>query len=177
MTAVEDILGSDERPKEKVARLVTMAREDYGVLGELARLYDGASKPMKGSCMEAISEVSKVDPAAVAPHMGFLIAHVNDALPRVRWEAAQAIGNAARASPAEASVAIPSIMRNTSDEGTVVRWSAAYALGEIAKADPRARAALLPKLERLARDEKNNGVRNVYLKALTQMEKGRPRGR
>jgi len=60
---------------------------------------------------------------------------------------------------------------NTKDKGTVVRWSAALALGEIAKYNLNIRASLILKIGVILKREKNNGVKNVYLKALKAINK------
>jgi len=62
-------------------------------------------------------------------------------------------------------------LKNSSDKGTVIRWSAAFALGEIAKSNSNAQKTLLPKMKELVMKETNNGVKNVYLKALKVIEK------
>jgi len=65
------------------------------------------------------------------------------------------------------------LLKNTKDKGTVVRWSVAFALGEIAKNNPKAAKILLPKMNELVKKEQNNGVKNVYLKALKVIGKGK----
>jgi hypothetical protein len=62
---------------------------------------------------------------------------------------------------------------NTKDDSTVVRWCAAYALTEIAKSNLRTRAELVPVFNGYVEKEKNNGVRNVYVKTLKVIEKGK----
>jgi len=71
----------------------------------------------------------------------------------------------------ETEKAIAGLLENTKDKGTVVRWSAAFALGEIAKNNPETRKQLIPIFEKLIKNEKNNGVKNVYLKALKLIKK------
>jgi hypothetical protein len=60
---------------------------------------------------------------------------------------------------------------NTKDESTVVRWCAAYALSEIVKNNSKIRGTLIPKIEEIVKNEKNSGVKNVYLKALKAIER------
>ncbi|MEO0091761.1 MAG: hypothetical protein ABIK61_03520 [candidate division WOR-3 bacterium] len=62
-------------------------------------------------------------------------------------------------------------MQNASDKSTVVRWSVALALTEIAKHNTNGRKQLLPVFEKIIKTEKNNGVKNVYLKTLKTIEK------
>jgi hypothetical protein len=42
-------------------------------------------------------------------------------------------------------------------------------LGEIAKSNPATRATLVPEMNKLSKTELNNGVKNVYLKALKKI--------
>ena len=53
----------------------------------------------------------------------------------------------------------------------MVRWSAAFALGEVAKNHSAAAKILLPEIKALVEKETNNGVKNVYLKALKAIER------
>jgi hypothetical protein len=102
------------------------------------------------------------------------VEYVTHKAPRVKWGISEAIGNLAGAYPEEAAHAIPYLMENTIENKTnttVVRWCAAYGLSEIAKQNLKARAGLLPRMKEIAEKEKNNGVRNVYLKALKQIGK------
>ncbi len=52
-----------------------------------------------------------------------------------------------------------------------VKQAAAFALGEIAKNCPAARSSLLPKIDEILKTEENNGVKNVYAKALKAISK------
>jgi HEAT repeat protein len=67
---------------------------------------------------------------------------------------------------------IPQLLANTKAEGPVVRWSAASALTAIAQHNPASRKELIPKFEAMVKRETNNGVRNIYVKALKFLEKG-----
>jgi hypothetical protein len=89
----------------------------------------------------------------------------------VKWGVPEAIGNIAMSFPNEVEKAVPNLLVNTNDESTVVRWCAAFALTEIAKNNPKARQELRSRIEEITRNEKNNGVKNVYLKALKSMNK------
>jgi hypothetical protein len=55
------------------------------------------------------------------------------------------------------------------DNSTVIRWCSAYALSEIAKASKN--KELIKKIEGISKSEKNNGVKNVYLKAFKYLGK------
>jgi len=56
---------------------------------------------------------------------------------------------------------------------TVIRWCSAYALAEIAKYNAKSRKQLVPVFEKAILEENNNGVRNVFVKALKAFEKQR----
>jgi hypothetical protein len=70
--------------------------------------------------------------------------------------------------------AIPFLLKNTSDDAantTVIKWCAAFALAEIARYNKKARKHLVPVFEKIIKQERNNGVRNVYVKAMKAIEK------
>jgi hypothetical protein len=77
----------------------------------------------------------------------------------------------APAFPENPKKAIPFLMKNVHDAGTVVKWSAAYGLTEIAKYYPKTRKELIPFFEKVIKKETNNGVKNVYIKAMKRIEK------
>jgi len=76
--------------------------------------------------------------------------------------------------PEKVAKAIPNLLKNTTDDKintTVIKWCAAFGLAEIAKHNPKTRKQLLPIFEKIIKSEKNNGVKNVYVKALKAIEK------
>ncbi|MFH1602260.1 MAG: hypothetical protein ABIB61_04890 [Candidatus Shapirobacteria bacterium] len=95
-------------------------------------------------------------------------------MPRVKWGAPEAIGNMAKDYPDKVAKAIPNLLKNTTDDKTnttVVKWCAAFALTEIAKHNPKTRKQLVPIFQKIINKEQNNGVKNVYVKALKAIEK------
>ena len=73
-----------------------------------------------------------------------------------------------------AAGAVPFLLKNTIIDAvntTVIRWCAAFALSKIAQHNITVQAELIPKMEKIIKMEKNNGVRNVYLKALKNIGK------
>jgi hypothetical protein len=68
--------------------------------------------------------------------------------------------------PEKVEKAIPKLLLNTKDESTVVRWCAGYALSEIAKYNTKKQKELLSIFSEITKKEKNNGVKNVYIKTL-----------
>jgi hypothetical protein len=87
----------------------------------------------------------------------------------VKWGVPETIGNLAQKYPTEVEKAIPNLLVNTKDKSTVVRWCAAFALTEITKSNLAIRKDLAAKIEEIVQNEKNNGVKTVYLKALKMM--------
>ncbi len=163
---IEEIIGSKRKPKEKVTLLAEKLKSDKKLVAELIKHFETASAPEKGSYMEAMEYVTKDDPSFAARCLDFVIEHINDEAPRVKWEAARIIGNVAKQFPDKVSEAIPKLLENTKDEGTVVRWSAAFALTEIAKSSPKTQKELIPIFSEIVKKEANNGVKNIYVKTL-----------
>ncbi len=113
-----------------------------------------------------MKHVSKNRPDIIAPYIEDMVRYIDYRVPRVRWGIPEAIGNMAKRFPNEVVKAIPKLLVNTKDDGTVVRWCAAFALSEIVRNNPRVSPELVPKIEETVKNEQNNGVKNVYLKAL-----------
>jgi HEAT repeat protein len=172
LSTVEEILKSKLKPKEKTTLLASSLKNDSNLIFELIEYCKKASASAKGACIEAIEYVTKEDPVFAKPALNFVFEHVNDKLPRVRMESARVIANTAKEFPAETANAVPNLLANTKDEGTVVRWAAAYALTEIAKYNKDVRKKLIKKFEKIVLLEDNNGVKNIYLKALKKFQKG-----
>lgn len=121
-----------------------------------------------------MKHVSAQKPALLASFIDMLIDYVNFELPRVKWGVPGAIGNMAKDYPDKVAKAIPNLLKNTTDDKIntmVIKWCAAFALAEIAKNNPKTRKQLVPIFEKIIKTEKNNGVKNVYVKALKAIEK------
>ena len=166
MGAVEEILQSKRKPKEKVSLLAKKVKENNKFLNQLIEYFEVGSVADKGNCIEVMEYVSQDDPKFVLPYIKFIIEHINNDAPKVKWETARVIGNVAQQFPDKVSNAIEKLFLNTKDKGTVVRWSAAFALTEIAKNNPKMQKELVPKFSEIVKKEENNGVKNVYVKAL-----------
>jgi len=171
MSEIEEILKSDKKNKEKVQALAGALKRDKASVRELIECFGRGTTGEKGTCMEAITVVTEEAPQFAENCLDFIFEHLDDEAPRVKWEAARIIGNVAKAFPEEAAEAVPALLASTSDEGTVARWSAAFALAEIAKANTGKRKELIAKFEAILKRENNNGVRNVYIKAMKTMER------
>jgi len=174
MSPIEDILDSKIKPKEKQTRLVSGVVSGKIPVGEFIAFFEAAKDVHKGACADAMKHISAEKPGLLAPHIDALLKYVNHPLPRVKWGVPEAIGNMAKDFPEQAAQAIPSLLKNVTDNKantTVIKWCAAFALGEIAKHNPKTRTQLLPMFEKLIKSEKNNGVKNVYLKAIMAIDK------
>ena len=115
--------------------------------------------------------VSKDKPEMIVSYIDVLIEYIDYKVPRVKWGCPKSLGNLAKKYPDKVEKAIPKLFENLKDKSTVVRWCAAYALAEIAKYNLKKQKELAAKFQKIIKTEKNNGVKNVYLKALKIIEK------
>ena len=169
MDPVETILRSAMKPKEKQAALVEAVCGGAITGGELMAFFTSASYVDKGSCADAMKHIAERNPEILGPHIDTLVQYINHKAPMVKWGVSEAVGNCAAKYPDKTAAAVPFLLQNTIENEintTVVRWCAAYCLAEIARHCEKARKELVPEIKKLAEKEKNNGVRNVYLKAL-----------
>ncbi|RLF38738.1 MAG: hypothetical protein DRN12_07980 [Thermoplasmata archaeon] len=170
MSEIEEILKSKKKPKETVELLAEALRHDRKLIDEMIRCFENGITSEKGNCMEAIEYVTKEKPEFAESCIDFVIAHINDETPRVKWEASRIIGNIAKIFPDKTREAIPKLLKNTYDKGTVVRWSAAFALTEIGKNNLELQGELTLEFKKILDREGNNGVRNIYLRYLRNAE-------
>ncbi len=169
MHKIDEILHSKIKPTDKQIRLVEGIISGEIPVEKFMDYFVTARGVDKGACADAMKHISLKSPGLLAPYIDTLIRYVNYPLPRVRWGVPESIGNLAKDYPELVVNAIPSLLKNTTQDktnGTVVRWCAAYALGEIAKNNPGTRADLVSIINDLIAKEQNNGVKNVYIKAL-----------
>jgi hypothetical protein len=163
------------KPKALNERLTAMLLEDDNLVPAFIEALQNGNDKEKGVCLEVLEAASRERPAPVAQYLAFIIGFINYPAPKARLESSRVVANLAAKFPDEAVRAIPALLKNTTDEGTVVRWSAAFALGAILKYSEKERKPLLEKIEYILKKEKNNGVRNIYLKAMKAVENKRPR--
>ena len=174
MGAVEKIIRSVMKPKEKQAALTEAVCNGAVKAGDFIGFFISASYVDKGTCADVMKHVAERNPAILEPYIETLLPYINHKAPRVRWGVSEAVGSCAEKYPDRTGAAVPYLMRNTGETGintTVIRWCAAYGLAEIALHNLKVRKELVPELKKLAEKEKNNGVKNVYLKALQKIEK------
>jgi hypothetical protein len=174
MSKIEEVLQSKMKPKEKQAKLVEAVISGIIPVKEFMTFFKSAKDIDKGTCADVMKHVSAQKPSLLAPYIDTLIEYVNFDLPRVKWGVPEAIGNMSKEYPEKVDKAIPNLLKNTNDDEintTVINWCAAFALSEIAKNNPKTRKQLLPVFDRIIKTEKNNGVKNVYAKALKVIDK------
>jgi hypothetical protein len=167
---IQEILQSKHKPKEKLAGLIEAVKQKEIPAEEFMEYFKSASDVEKGTCADAMKHISEDMPEILAPYIGELIGYINYDASRVKWWVPEAIGNLSQKYPDEVEEAIPKLLINTNNESTVIQWCAAYALSEIAKHNIKTRKELIPRIREIAGKEKNNGVKNVYLKALKSIE-------
>jgi hypothetical protein len=168
---IKEILQSERKPKEKVALLTEKIKGDKKFFNQLIELLKIGTDVEKGTCSEIMKFISKDKAEIVAPHIDVLIEYIDYKAPRVKWGVPESIGNLAQEYPEKVEKAIPKLLINTKDKSTVVRWCAAFALTEIAKYNPKLQKDLSSKFDIMVKTEQNNGVKNMYLKALKILEK------
>jgi hypothetical protein len=176
MTKIDEILQSKIKPKEKQTKLVEAVVSGKIPVKEFMAFFESAKDTDKGTCADVLKHISAQKPALLAPYIDKLIEYINFELPRVKWGVPEAIGNMAKDYPDKVTKAIPNLLVNTTDDKintTVIKWCAAFALSEIAKHNLKTRKQLLPIFEKIIKKEKNNGIKNVYVKALKVIEKGK----
>lgn len=174
MNKIREILQSNIKPKEKQTKLVEAVCKKSVSAKEFIAFFESAADVNKGTCADVMKHVSASNPEILAPYIQTLIKYINCKLPRVKWGIPEAIGNLSKDSSEQTAKAIPFLLKNTTNDKintTVIKWCAAYALAEIAKNNPKTRKQLLPIFEKIIKSEKNNGVKNVYAKALKVIEK------
>lgn len=176
MAKIGEILKSRLKPKEKVALLSESIKKDKALIKELIECFIAGSDVEKGTCADVMKHVSKDTPEILIPYIDDLIGYVNYTSPRVRWGVPESIGNMSEKFPGEVEKAIPKLLINTEDKSTVVRWCAAFALSEMVKYNFKKQKELVSIIDGIVKREKNNGVKNVYLKALKIINKQAPFG-
>jgi hypothetical protein len=169
MDKIQDILSEKIKPKEKVNKITQLIIEEPDYINNLILNFKQGTDVEKGTYATVLKKVSAINPDIVEPFIIDLFEYINYKANRVKWGIPETIGNLAEKYPKEVEKAIPYLMLNTGDKSTVVRWCAAYALSNIALYNLDKREELLKEIHNILVEEKNNGVKNVYLKALKQI--------
>jgi hypothetical protein len=174
MNEIESILRSHLKPKEIQAALVDGVCAGRIGAGDFVDFFLSAPDGDKGTCADVMKHVSEQHPELLEPYIDCLIEYINYKAPRVKWGIPEAMGYLAKKYPDRVAAAIPYLLENTVENKvntTVIRWCAAFAISEIVKYNPHIQRDFVPKMKELSEKEKNNGVRNVYVKALKTIEK------
>lgn len=172
MESISEILGSGMKPKDIVSSAAEKILQNPMLFHELIAILIKGSDVEKGTCADIMKHVTAEKPEIAEPFIDEIIKYINYKAPRVKWGIPESIGNIAKKNPGIVEKAIPFLLKNTvenKDNSTVIRWCASYALSEIAKTSGN--MDLIEKIKVLSGKETNNGVKNVYLKALRQIEK------
>jgi len=169
MNHIQEILKSSKKPKEKVEIITKDILTDNKLVKDLFECFNSGTDAEKGNCADVFKHVSAAKPTLFKPFIQELIDNINNKLPRITWGTQEAIGNISAKFPKEIEKAVPNLLKNTANNSTVIKWCAAYALTEIAKNNSSMRKELIPKFDEIIKKENNNGVKNVYVKALKAM--------
>ena len=162
----------NKKPKELVEFLTKTILKDKKLFSQLIEVLKSGSDVDKGTCADVMKHVSAEKPELFLPYINDLIGYINYKASRVKWGVPESFGNIAKKYPKEAEKAVPNLLKNTienKDNTTVIRWCSAYALSEIAKSTKSKK--LIKKINTISKKETNNGVKNVYLKALKIINK------
>src|SRR3989338_8249628 len=106
MGVINDIFESDKKPKEKVSLLADRVKENKKLLSDIVKYFETGSVVDQGNCIEVMEFVSKNNPELVIPFLDFIIEHLNDKAPKIKWECARVIGNLTPKYPEETVKAI-----------------------------------------------------------------------
>ena len=170
MSKILEILEMDIKHKEKVVLITEKILISEITIDDLVELLQDGNKVEKGTSAEVMKFVSKEKPELLISKIDILLEYVNFPVNRVKWGIPETIGNLAQKYPKEVEKTIPKLLINTEEKSTVIRWCAAYALSEIAKHNIDKREELVALFQKLIAQEQNNGVKNVYLKAIKHIE-------
>ena len=168
---VREIMSSDLKHKAQVEAMAELAVHDQKAVAGLFDVLQQGNDVEKGTAAEVMKFVSKADPDLMVPYIDVLIEYIDYKAPRVRWGCPESIGYIARKYPDKVEGAIPKLLGNLKDKSTVVRWCAAFALTEIAKHNHKKQKELAVLFHKLIKTEQNSGVRNVYVKALKEIDR------
>jgi len=92
---IEEILQSKLKPKEKITRLANEIKKDKKFVVEIVKYFESAPAGDQGHLIESLEYASQDNPELVAPHLDFVICHLENKAPRVKWDCARIIANLA----------------------------------------------------------------------------------
>ncbi len=167
---VLDIVESKKNPKEKTELIVSSVKQNKLLIKEVIEILKNGKDVEKGFISDSLKHISAELPEILVPYTEAIIEYINYKAPRVTWGVMEAVGNISKQFPEKTASAVPKLMLNTKSKSTVVRWCSAYALSEIAKHNKKLQKELVKKIKAILKTEANNGVKNVYQKALGLIE-------
>lgn len=121
--------------------------------------------------LEAIEEVSNKSLIDLdVKYLDLAKRYINSEDNSCKREAARIIGNLASLYPESVGNCIEALISNANDKGTVVRWSSAYALSRIMLLANYRDSDMITRIKAVYEAEKDNGVRNQYVKAFKKIK-------
>jgi HEAT repeat protein len=155
------------KPKEKTETLAKWITDGTININDLIAYATHAKAPVLATCIESMEFVTQNNPEQITrAGVQFILTHLNDKAPRVKWECGKVTGNCIHLFPDLADQALNALLVNTTDEGTVVRWSAAFAIGKLYNMHLPINDALLPAIEATIEREEKNSIKKIYLAAI-----------
>ena len=172
MDIIEILANKSFKPKQKIEELCQNIIDKKISTKDLLIYAKTAKDSEKGTCVEALEFASLKNSKIINKNcFEFVVEHLLDKAPRVKWECAKIIGNVAKLHKTDLSNAIKHLLENANYDGTVVRWSAAYALVEILKLETENNKKLLPKIKELSTKEEKPNIKKMYNDVLKRVEK------
>ena len=170
---IKEILSNKTlKPKAKIEELSQGIIDKKLTVNDLMSFAKTAKDAEKGTCVEALEFASSKNPKLINKKcFEFVIEHLSDKAPRVKWESAKIIGNTAHLFKTDLNNAIKHLLENAVYDGTVVRWSAAFALVEIIKLETEHNKTLLSKINKLYEKEEKPNIKKMYLDIIKKLNK------
>jgi hypothetical protein len=152
------------KPKEKIEKLSQSIIDKRISINDLLAYAETTKDAEKGTCVEALEFASGKNPKIIDKNcFEFIVKHLTDKAPRVKWECAKVIGNVAHLHKTDLNNAIKNLLENANYDGTVVRWSAAFALVEIIKLETEHNKKILPKIKEICAKEEKPNIKKMYM--------------
>jgi hypothetical protein len=142
-----DQLSSSLGERKEQANLAAAKRclADPGLLNDIAAGLASGDAARMGDCAEVFTHVAETRPDLVSPFAGLIVARMEHAATRVRWESMHALANIAGESP-NTIAPLRNRLRKIiqSDTSVIVRDNAVRAVGNFASTSREAARAAFP---------------------------------
>lgn len=96
MLKIKEILGVKVKPKEKTVALARELKENKVSMNSLVEFFENAKDSEKGTCMAAITLITKDNPKFIENYLDFVVSQIKNKAPRVKWEASETVANVAK---------------------------------------------------------------------------------